>query len=392
MGYLSNRSINLLNAHSLLVVVSDQAKVLFSAAFFLSEGIPPWAIALLWAWHFAARLLARTGTIRLVRHAGLKASIILGALGNALAFFLLVPVHGLGWLVVAYFTAIAVFDSLYWMAYHSLFCIAGDHEHRGKQMAVRSVLGMLATAIVPAVSGVLAATAGFGWVFLVGAAAVALSALPVWLVALPEIPPVGPVREGVKTPKWGFTLFAAKASYDNSYLFVWGMMVFLIAGNVALFGGIIAVGIALQALLFLMGGYWLDKGKGKAMLLGGGPATIMKIAMQAGFVFTPLAVIATNALNFFKDVLFDPAVNLPYYNRGKAARDPVWYMAWGEMGWDVGAIATLLLVAALNYAGLPLRAIILLGVVGVIVPGWMAYKRYGNTQHPAKGWFSMMRR
>src|SRR3989344_5342087 len=105
MGYLSNRSINLLNAHSLLVVVSDQAKVLFSAAFFLSEGIPPWAIALLWAWHFAARLLARTGTIRLVRHAGLKASIILGALGNALAFFLLVPVHGLGWLVVADLTA-----------------------------------------------------------------------------------------------------------------------------------------------------------------------------------------------------------------------------------------------------------------------------------------------
>jgi len=97
MGYLSNRSINLLNAHSLLVVVSDQAKVLFSAAFFLSEGIPPWAIALLWAWHFAARLLARTGTIRLVRHAGLKASIILGALGNALAFFLLVPVLMARW-------------------------------------------------------------------------------------------------------------------------------------------------------------------------------------------------------------------------------------------------------------------------------------------------------
>ena len=55
-------------------------------------------------------------------------------------------------------------------------------------------------------------------------------------------------------------------------------------------------------------------------------------------------------------------------------------MAFGEMGWDVGAASTLLIVAALSYAGVPLRIIILLGIIGVIVPGMMAYRYYGSHQ------------
>lgn len=379
MGFLSNKHINFLNIHSGLFEAAEQIKIYFGAIFFLKMGIPVYGVALLWALYFVSRIIWRLGTVHLLTRFGVKQMVIIGALLTASTYIFLSQIHTWSWAIPLYFITISFIDSFYWTGFHVLYSLSGDKEHRGKQVAIKQVLFLIADAGIPIVSGVIASFFGFFWVFILALVLAILSVFPLFFIESQNFQSKHSITYIKEIPKWNIIFQFNSALYQYGYVFIWMILVYFLMGeNTQNFGFVVGISVALQMCLQFFVGHMVDNGHGKWMIHVGGTSSLVQIVAQMFFVQGGFGIVASNLVGTLKKLFFDSASGAAFYNFPKHVAHPVSSLAFAESGFDLGAICVLLLIAGLDFLHVPLKLLLALGMIGVLL-NWLALKHYYST-------------
>jgi MFS family permease len=375
VSFLGNRTVNQLNLHYGLHALAANAGGLFFAVYLLKAGLSaPWvlvSIALILAGRFCLRPLALMAGKRW----GLKPTVMMGTLAQALPYLVLPYVTGITpyWLVMC--LAWALGDALYWPSYHAYFAALGDAEHRGHQVSAREALATAMGILGPILGGwallALGAWAGFG----IAAGVQLVSVLP--LLSGPQVKIAAKAEGAVRAARRGFWLLAADGWLCAGWIWIWQIILFsTLSQSFTAFGGALALGAMVSALAGLVLGRFVDGGHGQR-------AAVLAFGVMAGAVIfralvtTPVLSLLANALGALVVCLYTPPLMRAIYNMSQASPCPLRFHMVTEGGYDLGASLGCLVSAGLIAMGLSLPATMLLALIGAAAVMLLLRRYYG---------------
>jgi MFS family permease len=343
MAFLSNKSVNLANLHSMTHSMALSVAGMFFVAFLLKAGVRPHHVLLVVAATLAARMALRPLSLATIRRVGMRRTMMLGTVLNAAQFVPLGLADGLGPAVWVWALSSALADIFYWLPYHAYFACIGDAEHRGKQLGVRQALSAVCDVLGPVTGGLLVSHCGV-WASLAVGATVSLAGL--WpLLHLPDVDAGPPVRPRLWSPRPGANLFFADAWIAAGTVFAWQIVLFHTMNDDFTALGLVASAAGVVTVLTnLTVGKLVDRGHGM---------TINRLSMAvfaASLVVRVVAVDATTAtvatlINAFVLCLYIPSLMAEVYNRAKASESALAFHFEAEGAWDMGGILGCLLAA-----------------------------------------------
>jgi MFS family permease len=240
---------------------------------------------------------------------------------------------------------LALCDIFYWLPYHSYYSTAGDHEDRGKQVGVLFGLITLLSMVAPLVGGILITQLGFSVLYIFATLVMLSAAIPLFFV--PELSAGARMtfKDALKTVDKKGLLMQAGDGFLYMHTFVWTIALFYLLGNYMTFGILVTIQLFISALMFLVLGYYLDKGKG---------LWIMRVGLGLlGFAL---------AMTFYSS-----SFGVGLYTFAKRTPNTMWFHFFAECGWDIGAAVALSVSALLFILGVPLKIVILFSLVGLVI-------------------------
>ncbi len=362
-----NKTINLLNLHSGLQRFSNSILDVFGAVFLLSIGLSFPVVALTWAASHALRALIRPLAVLLAQKIGLKWALIVGTVIGSGLFLVLAKVTGIdGWLCF-YIFYMALNDILYWLPYHSYYASAGDEQDRGTQIGVRLGLINILKIAAPLLGGLLITHLGFGALYVSAAIVMLVSAIPLFFAR--DVSPGQPIRwkEAFRLIDKRGLVMQIGDGIMNIHPFVWTIVLFYLLGDYAAFGGLMTFELLITTILFGVLGHFVDKGKGRKIMLSGMVIVATVIIARSFFVITVPQIIISNILVALGMTFYSMSYEVGLYNLAKRTPNTLWFNFFGELGWDIGAILSLSLSAGLYALGVPLRFVMLFALVGLFI-------------------------
>ena len=362
MSFLGNKSVNQLNLHYGLHALAANAGGLFFAVYLLKAGLSaPWvlvSIALILMGRFCLRPL----TLMAGKAWGLKPTLMLGTLAQALPYLILPYVDGLNPYWLAMCLAWGLGDALYWPSYHAYFAALGDPEHRGHQVSAREALATGVGILGPVLGGWALLTLGPGAGFAIAALVQLASALP--LLSGPQVK-IAPKAEGaVDAARRGFLLLACDGFLCAGWVWVWQVILFTnLGGSFTAFGGALALGAVVSALAGLVLGQFVDSGHGRRAAVLAFVVMAATLGLRA-WVTSPAMSVLANALGALVVCIYTPTMMRAIYNMSKASPCTLRFHMVTEGGYDLGASLGCLVSAALIALGLSLWATLLLALIG----------------------------
>ena len=359
-----NPAVNRLYLHSALLAVAENGGGIFIFVFLLDSGVPlPLTLCALAATTLS-RYFMRPGVVPLARHIGLRKTLVIGVVIEAIAYLTLSRVHGLGAWLAIYIALGALGSTLYWTCYHAYFAALGDSEQRGSQEGTKQAINGLVAIAAPVLGGTLLAKGG---------PMVAFGAITV-VQLLAAVPLVG--ARNVAVPK-DATIdrktrrFAARVMFADSFFgactnYVWQIALFVTLGeHFDSYGKAMALAALFGAVATIATGRLIDLGHGKRILkIAYGLAALVLIVKASAFG-TPLRAVVANAFGALLGPLLLPALMTPIYNMAKASSCPLRFHTITEGGWDLGCAAACLIAAGMLAAGLGFSLPILMGCAGL---------------------------
>jgi hypothetical protein len=377
MSFFRNVAINRVNLHYGIQQFAQTAGGIFFLVYMLKAGVPV-AIALVaQAAIVAERFGVRAVVVPLASRIGLRRTLMLGTVLEALAFPILAEIHGVDAAFIALCVITPLGSALYWTCYHAYFAALGDAEARGGQIAFREAMAAIIGIVAPLLGGWLLVTAGPRIAFNVVAVLQLLAALP--LIGGPEVRVAesGPV--GLRAAGVGAALMATDGWFAACYYYVWQIALFVaLDQSIAGYAGAMALAAGAGAAMGLLMGRVIDIGHGRrALMLAYGVAGGL-VALRAASLGSPWLAVTANALGAFVNALLIPALMTPVYNLAKASPCPLRFHVGTEGGWDIGCGLGCLTAAAFVAAGQTLAAPILLAFVGGIAAFGLLWRAYGR--------------
>ena len=376
MAYLSNRSVNLLNAHVWIQSLAINGAGVFSLVYLLKSGVSLTLALLAVAGMLAMRFIFRPMVVLVAVRRGLRFTVAASAAFTALRYAALPLVHGAGAALAIYSIVASLADTFYWTSYHAYFASLGDTEHRGKQIAVREAMSAVCAIIGPAAGGWV--IAGFGPYAAFGIATVLqlLSALPllgVPEVAVVKVPPPGSWRKTLP----GILLFAADGWIQSAFAILWPMILFLALGqSYVAYGGALALAGLAGALGALVLGKLIDDGHGnRVVLLALGSLAALTL-LRAVLIGSPAGAVLATAAGALVGCLYTPTLMTAIYNLAKKAPCTLRFHVACEGGWDIGGSFGCLLAAGASTLGLSLSWPIAVSVGGILLMGVLLTRHY----------------
>ncbi len=362
MSFLGNKSVNQLNLHYGLHALAANAGGLFFAVYLLKAGLSaPWVLASI-ALILAVRFCLRPLTLIAGKAWGLKPTLMLGTLAQALPYLILPYVAGLNPYWLALCLAWALGDALYWPSYHAYFAALGDAEHRGHQVSAREALATGVGILGPILGGWALLTLGAGAGFGIAALVQLASALP--LLSGPQVKVADKAKSAVAAARRGFLLLACDGFLCAGWVWIWQIILFTnLGGSYTAFGGALALGAVVSALAGLVLGRFIDAGHGRRAAVLAFVVMAATLGLRAWATSPALSVVA-NALGAFVACLYTPPLMTAIYNMSKASPCTLRFHMVSEGGYDLGASLGCLGSAGLIALGLPLWATMLLALIG----------------------------
>lgn len=378
MSFFSNRTVNLLNVHLALLGLLDQALGLFGPIYYYKQGFSIPEIFGLFAAFNVARIPLRLLSFPLVHRLGIKKALMVGTAGYALSFPLLTMVDGYTVWLFVYILMFGMFNALQWHCYHVYYTLAGEAEHRGKQVAVGASLSMGLAALAPVFSALVITYGGFSIFFLLP-----LPFVLVMLYVLTKCQDFPVVRRPWKEGKallftLGAKIHIAEASAVFPLHIGWVFAVYLYVEKLVLLGAIVAFGIIIQILYQMWIGKIIDKGKGHSVTHAAG---LLRLLQIIGKSFVPLsypAVLSMEAVSGATSAHHALAQPTAMYNAGSASADPFWYWLFAETAFDIGTVIGCGAAALLLLQGVPLQLTILVAIPGTMIVWWLTYRYFGE--------------
>jgi DHA1 family inner membrane transport protein len=381
MAYFRNNTVNLLNLHYGIHSLALSGGGAFFLVYLLQSGVPAPAVLASLALILLGRLLIRPSVLVLAKRFGIRPLIIAGSIATGLQYPLLAEVHGIGPALFVLLAVSSVGDTFYWTTYHAYFASLGDHEHRGQQLGAREAIAAVAGIVGPLATGWALTTLGPRAAFDATAVVLVLAALPLfWTpdVAVKQTAP-GALRAAIP----GVLLFAADGWLAAGYYFVWQIALFLALGeSFTAYGGAMALSAGVGAISGLVLGRLVDAGHGRhAVGIAFAALAITTLLRAVSYNSAPLAVIA-NACGALVVCLYVPVFLTAVYNQAKRSPCALRFHIASEGGWDLGGVVAGFASAGLLAAGVPIGAVILLSLVGVVA-GFVLLRHYFARLDPA---------
>lgn len=366
-----NRNTSLLNLHTGFQRMSNKVFEVFSAIYFLDQGISFPVVMLVFAGSYIGRLFMRPTAVHIIYRYGLRRSVIFGTTFSAGLFLLYPMIDGVnGWLVL-FSVYLAFQDIAYWLPYHAFYALAGENETRGKQLAIQGILINCMQVLVPLAGGILAHLVGFNALYTAALLAMLLAVVPLFYTT--DIHPGAEInlRQAIrKIDLHGLFMAIGYGFYNNGGSMLWTIVIYLAVGNLVAFGGLITYELLVGTVLAWVVGHYIDKGHSKPIAITGIAILIISVLLQALWGTSVTHILIINAIIAFGTALFA----LPYwsatYNLAHNGISTLWYHFFAESGWDIGGAMACLLAAALFMAGGSVQHILLISICGLLFTLW----------------------
>ena len=269
------------------------------------------------------------------------------------------------WLL-AYVILHGAFNATYWHCYHTFYSLAGEHEHRGKQLSVALGLSTAVSALSPLLSALFITQTSFQTFFFLP-----LPLLLVLLCALArseELPVVlSPWSEGKKLIfNLGAKLHLADASAAYPLNIGWMFVVYFFVGQMVTLGSILTFGILAQIVYELWLGRLVDGKLAHVVAHAGGMLRITQVILKAIVPLSFSRILCLETLKGGTSVHHELTYCAAKYNAAKHSGDPFWYWLFAETGFDLGAVVGAGGVALLLLCGVNLQTTILVALPGVV--------------------------
>ncbi len=198
--------------------------------------------------------------------------------------------------VLPFLTAVHMF--LFNTGYHLKFTDAVSGKHIGYELGARDAIGKVFEFSAPVIGGLIIGFLGFKINFIVGSIVLFLSVLPLFFVSKRKFPaklsnhlvwnllknkdlrPFNKVALG----------YGAETMVDR---IIWPLFIFLVIGNIQVFGGIISLGIFISILTAYCAGFLSDKGKRRTTIAFSSVLSSM-IWVARPFLAVPLLIIGSH--------------------------------------------------------------------------------------------------
>lgn len=314
------------------------------------------------------RFLIRPFAIPIIDKLGLKKSLIIGTILYAGLFLVLYNIHHIGlwlWILIAYH---AISDIAYFLPMHSFYAAAGDHDDRGRKMAMREVLALSFGTAAPIIAGIVAAKFGFGVLYILATLLMLLAVVPLFFTDNFNGNQPMSFSEAWRSIDFrGFGMMLGDGIKVQAEFFVWAIYIFFVTANLIHFGWLLGLNTFLLAVLYLVLGKMFDEGRGKSIWLIGAIGLSIMFFVRAFFIKSVDGIILSQILLAFALVFYDGAFSSVLYNLAKQTKNTLWFHFYGEEGADVGAMILYFSTAFFVHLGVQIQYMLLLGILGMII-------------------------
>ncbi len=376
----SNKTINLLALHSGIQRFSGNIFNTFSAVYFLSIGISFPIIAMTWAGDCILRGILRPLSLLLSEKIGLKRALIFGVFVGSGIFLVISKVNGVNSWLYFYIFYLAICDITYWLPFHSYYAIAGDNSSRGKQVATMIGFITILQMTAPLIGGILITKLGFLSLYIAAMIIMLLSIFPLFFAR--DIKPGKPIhfKNAIKTIDKRGMVLQAGAGILSIHSFVWTIVLYYLVRNYVTFGGLVTFELFITVALAILLGYLIDKGNGKRIISIGLIITGIVIISRAFFITTMPSIIIIDIILAFGTMFYSSSFEVGLYNIAKQSENTLWFNFFGELGWDIGAGLSFVLVAGFFTLGVPLRYLIVFSLPGLFAVYYVLNQFYLTNQ------------
>jgi len=363
MALFRNNAVNRLYVHGALHGFAEAGGGAFIFVFLLKSGLSAPLVLCVLAAITCCRFALRPLVLPLAGWIGLKRTLILGILVEAVSYVLLPQVFSMGRLAIAYLVLGSVGSLIYWTSMHAYTATLGDAEHRGEQTSFREAITAMVGVLAPLTGSLALLLLGPQWAFLGAGLIEAAGALP--FIGAPEVAIDLSKRNSWEAARTAFGLFLAEGVSAGFSQFTWQLALFVSLGeSFGAYGAAMAAAGLVGAAVALVLGRQIDLGRGeRAAKIGCGLWMANVVARSFGFG-SPVTAVAANILGATVTPIVVPVMMARVYNLAKLSASPLRFHIAGEAGWDIGTALSCLATAGLIAMGLPFSVPLMLGLLG----------------------------
>ena len=199
----------------------------FAGAYLIQGGLSLQEALSAYAALLALRCLLRFAGLQLVRKAGYRRAVFLGALLAALQFWpMSYATHPFG--LAAWLFVVALAESLYWPVYHSAVAVTGVDGSRGRELGIRAAVGAIVAIAGPFTGGLLMQHVGAVANFAIAGAIMAMAAIPLFLMRDFDAGPVPGAGQSLRNiDSRTFAIFASDGWMSAGMHLAWPMVLFV---------------------------------------------------------------------------------------------------------------------------------------------------------------------
>ncbi|PIY80970.1 MAG: hypothetical protein COY80_00160 [Candidatus Pacebacteria bacterium CG_4_10_14_0_8_um_filter_42_14] len=208
------------------------------------------------------------------RQVGLQRAFIFSDLLRSLMFALFFFVSFQPWILLVAAVVDGLQANLFWNNYYTVLSRHAHKHNVGKDLGLLQTILQIASALAPALGGILAAVFGFNTLFLFALAASIFSIIIVFKLSVKVIHDAVSYKEfftWLKEPRFERLAFSFVGQYINdATLFLWPLYVFLVLGAVDKVGYLYTASLSMALIFSFLIGVYVDGHKSKKPFVASG--------------------------------------------------------------------------------------------------------------------------
>ncbi|MCQ2914375.1 MAG: MFS transporter [Alphaproteobacteria bacterium] len=366
MAYFSNKEINLLNIHYGLKEMGWQMCSAFTLAYLYKQGLSLSNVFFIYAITLFTRTLTRPISLYFCTNKGVHWTLILGSFMFSLRYPAMLLVDGVGLKLIPFILISGLADVLYWVPYHNYFAQVGTSNDRGKSVGTREAISTIVSVLGPLLGGIFLAVNKYV-AFTIPFALAIIGIIPLLKTHEISLPNIPTKEERKQIDSFGFKVFIGDGFFYQAGS-IWSLIVFMLLNDsYNNFGYIMALAAVFRAVGSILFGGLIDKGNGKLICIIGYGIQIVIIGIRGFFAYSIPVVVACD---FFYSIAFCFSMTglmTAVYNATKGASYPIYFTYYTELGWDVGAVLSMVFIGIMTYFGINVRFGLIWSVVGAII-------------------------